>query len=66
MKVLDDLNLIDGLDNLTGSIIKRIIFGSPRHSECELLLDKSLDKINEEEMRSKLGKCPRREFCTYK
>ena len=27
---------------------------------------KSLDKINEEEMRSKLGKCPRREFCTYK
>jgi len=44
VKVLDDLNLIDGLDNLTGSIIKRIIFGSPRHSECELLLDKSLDK----------------------
>ena len=28
--------------------------------------EKSLDKINEEEMRSKLGKCPRREFCTYK
>ena len=44
VKILDDLNLIDGLDNLTGSIIKRIIFGSPRHSECELLLDKSLDK----------------------
>ena len=44
VKVLDDLNLIDGLDNLTGSIIKRIIFGSPKHSECELLLDKSLDK----------------------
>ena len=28
--------------------------------------EKSLDKINEEEMRSKLGKCPRREFCIYK
>ena len=28
--------------------------------------EKSLDRINEEEMRSKLGKCPRREFCTYK
>ena len=28
--------------------------------------EKSLDKINEEEMRSKLGKCPKREFCTYK
>ena len=44
VKILDDLNLIDGLDNLTGSIIKRIIFGNPRHSECELLLDKSLNK----------------------
>jgi hypothetical protein len=28
--------------------------------------EKSLDKINEEEMRTKLGKCPRREFCTYR
>ena len=28
--------------------------------------EKSLEKINEEEMRAKLGKCPRREFCTYK
>ena len=44
VKILDDLNLIDGLDNLTGSIIKRIIFGNPRHSECELFLDKSLNK----------------------
>ncbi|OUW78515.1 MAG: hypothetical protein CBD77_04055 [bacterium TMED217] len=44
VKILDDLNLIDGLDNLNGSIIKRIIFGNPRHSECELLLDKSLNK----------------------
>ena len=44
VKILDDLNLIDGLDNLNGSIIKRIIFGNPKHSECELLLDKSLNK----------------------
>ena len=29
-------------------------------------VEKSLDKINEEEMRTKLGKCPRREFCTYR
>ena len=28
--------------------------------------EKSLDKINKEEMRTKLGKCPRREFCTYR
>ena len=28
--------------------------------------EKSLDKINEEEMRTKLGECPRREFCTYR
>jgi len=44
VKVLDDLGLISGVDNLNGSIIKRIIFGNPRHSECELLLDKSLNK----------------------
>ena len=43
VKVLDDLGLISGVDNLNGSIIKRIIFGNPRHSECELLLDKSLN-----------------------
>ena len=28
--------------------------------------EKSLDKINEEEMRTILGKCSRREFCTYR
>ena len=44
VKVLDDLGLISGVDNLNGSVIKRIIFGNPRHSECELLLDKSLNK----------------------
>ena len=44
VKVLDDLGLISGVDNLNGSIIKRIIFGNPSHSECELLLDKSLNK----------------------
>ena len=44
VKILDDLGLIDGLNNLNGSIIKRIIFANPKHSECELFLDKSLNK----------------------
>ena len=44
VKILDDLNLISGVDALNGSVIKRIIFGNPRHAECELLLDKSLNK----------------------
>ena len=44
VKILDDLELIKGVDNLNGSVIKRIIFGNPKHSECELLLDKSLNK----------------------
>ena len=44
VKILDDLGLIDGLNNLDGSIIKRIIFANPKHSECELFLDKSLNK----------------------
>ena len=44
VKVLDDLDLINGINNLNGAIIKRIIFGNPKHSECELLLDKSLNK----------------------
>ena len=44
VKIMDDLDLIKGVNELYGSIIKRIIFGNPRHSECELLLDKSLNK----------------------
>ena len=44
VKILDDLNLISGVDDLNGSVIKRIIFGNPKYSECELLLDKSLNK----------------------
>ncbi len=44
VKVLDDLGLINGINKLNGAIIKRIIFGNPKHSECELLLDKSLNK----------------------
>ena len=34
VKILDDLGLLDGLNNLEGSIIKRIIFANPKHSEC--------------------------------
>ena len=44
VKILDDLNLVEGVNKLDGSIIKRIIFANPKHSECELLLDKSLNK----------------------
>ena len=44
VKILDDLNLLEGVNNLDGSIIQRIIFANPKHSECELLLDKSLNK----------------------
>lgn len=44
VKILDDLDLLEGVNNLDGSIIQRIIFANPKHSECELLLDKSLNK----------------------
>ena len=44
VKILEDLGLIDGLNNLEGSIIKRIIFANPKHSECELYLFKSINK----------------------
>ena len=44
VKFLDDLNLLQGLDKLDGAVIKRIIFGNPNHSECELHLNKSLNK----------------------
>ena len=44
VKILDDLDLVEGVNNLDGSIIQRIIFANPKHSECELLLDKSLNK----------------------
>ena len=44
VKILDDLNLVEGVNKLDGSLIKRIIFANPKHSECELLLDKSLNK----------------------
>ena len=44
VKFLDDLNLLEGLDNIDGAVIKRIIFGNPNHSECELHLNKSLNK----------------------
>ena len=44
VKILNDLNLVEGVNKLDGSIIKRIIFANPKHSECELLLDKSLNK----------------------
>ena len=35
---------LDGLNNLDGAMINRIIFGNPNHSECELHLNKSLNK----------------------
>ena len=44
VKILEDLNLVEGVNKLDGSLIKRIIFANPKHSECELLLDKSLNK----------------------
>ena len=44
VKILDDLDLLEGVNNLDGSIIQRIIFANPKHSECELLLYKSLNK----------------------
>ena len=44
VKFLDDLNLLEGLDKIDGAVIKRIIFGNPNHSECELHLNKSLNK----------------------
>ena len=44
VKFLDDLNLLEDLDKIDGAVIKRIIFGNPNHSECELHLNKSLNK----------------------
>ena len=44
VKFLNDLNLLEGLDKLDGAVIRRIIFGNPNYSECELHLNKSLNK----------------------
>ena len=44
VKLLDEMRLLDGLNKLDGAIINRIIFGNPNHSECELHLNKSLNK----------------------
>ena len=44
VKLLDEMGLLDGLNKLDGAIINRIIFGNPNHSECELHLNKSLNK----------------------
>ena len=38
------MGLLDSLSKLDGAIINRIIFGNPNHSECELHLNKSLNK----------------------
>ena len=35
---------LQDLDKLDGAIVNRIIFGNPNHSECELHLNKSLNK----------------------
>ena len=44
VKLLDEMGLLDGLNKLDGAMINRIIFGNPNHSECELHLNKSLNK----------------------
>ena len=44
VKILEELDLLQDLDKLDGAIINRIIFGNPNHSECELHLNKSLNK----------------------
>ncbi|MDG1848823.1 MAG: geranylgeranyl reductase family protein [Candidatus Marinimicrobia bacterium] len=44
VKILEELDLLQDLDKLDGAIIHRIIFGNPNHSECELHLNKSLNK----------------------
>ena len=44
VKILEELDLLKDLDKLDGAIINRIIFGNPNHSECELHLNKSLNK----------------------
>ena len=44
VKILEELDLLQGLDKLNGAIVNRIIFGNPNHSECELHLNKSLNK----------------------
>ena len=44
VKILEELNLLQDLDKLDGAIVNRIIFGNPNHSECELHLNKSLNK----------------------
>ena len=38
------MKLLDGLNKLDGAMINRIIFGNPNYSECELHLNKSLNK----------------------
>lgn len=44
VKILEELDLLQDLDKLDGAIVNRIIFGNPNHSECELHLNKSLNK----------------------
>jgi len=44
VKILEELDLLQDLDKLNGAIVNRIIFGNPNHSECELHLNKSLNK----------------------
>ena len=44
VRLLDEMKLLDGLNKLDGAMINRIIFGNPNHSECELHLNKSLNK----------------------
>ena len=44
VKILEELDLLQDLDKLNGAIVNRIIFGNPNYSECELHLNKSLNK----------------------
>ena len=47
VKILEELDLLQDLDKLDGAIVNRIIFFFSYHSECELHLNKSLNKIRD-------------------